>query len=53
MNGTAISFIIVDGELAHRYEGQVEGKTIQGVVRTGAGSAEVETPFRAQWIGTL
>lgn len=53
LNGTAISFIIVDGELAHRYEGQVEGKTIQGVVRTGAGSAEVETPFRAQWIGTL
>jgi hypothetical protein len=53
LKGSAISFTIVDGELAHRYEGQVQGKTIEGVVRTGVGSAEVETPFRARWTGTL
>jgi SAM-dependent methyltransferase len=53
LNGASISFIIVDGELAHRYEGRVDGKTIEGVVRTGAGSAEVETPFRAVWSGVL
>jgi SAM-dependent methyltransferase len=53
LDGAAISFIIVDGELAHRYEGKVNGKTIEGLVRTGAGSAEVETPFRARWTGHL
>lgn len=53
LNGAEISFVIVDGELAHRYEGEVKGKTIEGLVRTGVGSAEVETPFRAHWIGTL
>jgi hypothetical protein len=53
LEGTAISFVIVDGDLAHRYEGQVNGKTMQGLVRTGAGSAEVQTPFRALWAGQL
>lgn len=53
LNGAEISFIIVDGELAHRYEGKVDGKTIEGVVRTGVGSAEVESPFRATWVGNL
>ena len=53
LEGAAISFVIVDGDLAHRYEGQVNGKTMQGLVRTGAGSAEVQTPFRALWAGQL
>ena len=53
LSGATISFVIVDGDLAHRYEGQVEGRTMQGLVRTGAGSAEVETPFRAVWAGQL
>jgi SAM-dependent methyltransferase len=53
LEGAAISFVIVDGDLAHRYEGQVNGKTMEGLVRTGAGSAEVETPFRARWAGQL
>lgn len=53
LNGTAISFIIVDNDLAHRFEGKVEGKRIEGIVRTGAGTAETETAFRAQWIGEL
>ena len=53
LEGAAISFVIVDGDLAHRYEGQVSGKTMEGLVRTGAGSAEVQTPFRALWAGHL
>ncbi|RPI45983.1 MAG: class I SAM-dependent methyltransferase [Betaproteobacteria bacterium] len=53
LNGSAISFIIVDNELAHRYEGVVEGTRIEGIVRTGAGTAEVQTPFRAVRIGDL
>jgi SAM-dependent methyltransferase len=53
LNGSRISFIIVDNELAHRFEGEVSGAAIEGIVRTGAGSAEVETPFRAVRIGAL
>jgi len=53
LNGKSISFIIVENDLAHRYEGTVEGKTIEGVVRTGAGTAETQTPFRAVWVGSL
>jgi hypothetical protein len=39
--------------MAHRFEGRVEGRTIEGIVRTGAGSAEVQNPFRAVWTGAL
>lgn len=53
LSGKSISFIIVENDLAHRFEGTVEGRWIEGVVRTGAGTAEVETPFRAQWIGEV
>jgi len=53
LSGKSISFIIVDNDLAHRFEGTVEGRRIEGIVRTGAGTAEVETPFRAQWVGEL
>jgi len=53
LRGDALSFVIVDGDLAHRYEGRVRGKSIEGVVRTGAGTAEVENPFRATWVGAL
>ncbi len=53
LNGAQLSFIIVDNDLAHRFEGVVGGNTIEGVVRTGAGTAEVETPFRAVRVGDL
>lgn len=53
LSGSAISFIIVDGDLAHRFEGTVDGKVIAGVVRSGAGMAEVETPFEARRVGDL
>ena len=51
LHGAQIVFTIVDGDLAHRYEGEVKGRAIEGVVRTGAGSAEVQTPFRATFVG--
>jgi len=53
LNGAQLSFTIVDNDLAHRYEGIVAGNTIEGTVRTGAGTAEVETPFRAVRVGDL
>jgi len=51
--GDVVSFVIVDDDMAHRYEGRVRGKSIEGVVRTGAGTAEVENSFRAAWVGAL
>ena len=53
LQGTQMSFIIVDNDLAHRFEGRVAGNTIEGTVRTGAGTAEVQTPFKAVRIGDL
>jgi SAM-dependent methyltransferase len=53
LQGAEIAFIIVDGEMAHRFQGRVEGKTMEGIVRTGAGSAEVQNAFRAHWVGPL
>ena len=51
LDGTSIRFVVIDGQLAHRFEGEVAGKSMYGVVRTGVGSAEVETPFQAVRIG--
>jgi len=51
--GSHVSFTIVDNDLAHRFEGVVAGKTIEGIVRTGAGTAEVQTSFRAVRVGDL
>jgi SAM-dependent methyltransferase len=53
LHGADIAFVIVDAEMAHRFQGRVEGKTIEGVVHTGAGSAEVQNAFRAYWVGPL
>lgn len=53
LEGTSIRFIVIDGQLAHRFEGEVAGKSMHGIVRTGVGSAEVETPFQGTWIGAL
>ena len=53
LNGKSISFIIVDDDVSHRFEGTVEGKVIAGVVRSGVGTAEVQTPFEARWTGEL
>jgi SAM-dependent methyltransferase len=51
LSGATISFVIVDTDLAHRFEGQVRGRMIEGVVRSGVGSAETESAFRATRTG--
>jgi SAM-dependent methyltransferase len=53
LNGTSISFIIVDNDVSHRFEGTVDGKLIAGTVHSGVGTAEVQTPFEARWTGEL
>lgn len=53
LNGKSISFIIVDNDVSHRFEGTVEGRVIAGVVHSGVGTAEVQTPFEARWTGEL
>jgi SAM-dependent methyltransferase len=51
LSGDVISFTLVDEELSHRFEGRVRDKAIEGVVRTGVGTAETERAFRAARIG--
>jgi hypothetical protein len=53
LSGDTLSFIIVDADLAHRFDGRVRENTIEGIVRTGAGTAETETAFRALRIGGI
>ena len=53
LSGDRLSFILIDNELAHRFEGRVRDNTIEGVARTGAGTAETETAFRAIRIGDI
>jgi SAM-dependent methyltransferase len=53
LHGDRLSFILVDNDLAHRFDGRVRNNTIEGIARTGAGSAETETAFRAVRIGRL
>jgi hypothetical protein len=51
--GDRVSFTLIDNELAHRFDGRVRDNAIEGVARTGAGSAETETAFRAIRIGDV
>ena len=51
--GDRLSFILIDNELAHRFEGRVRDNAIEGIARTGAGNAETETAFRATRIGDV
>src|SRR5690606_27800851 len=53
LRGRDIRFTVVDGDLAHRFEGEIEGAAMRGTVRTGVGSAEVTTPFAATRTGAL
>ena len=51
LRGDRVRFVIVDGDMSHRFEGRVSGDTIEGTVRSGAGSAQTETAFQARRIG--
>jgi hypothetical protein len=48
LNGERIYFVLVDNDVSHRYEGEVRGDVIEGVVRSGYGPKLNERPWRAQ-----
>ncbi len=51
LEGESIQFTVSYNDMGHRFEGRVRGDTIEGVVRSGVGRAETETPFRATRTG--
>jgi hypothetical protein len=51
LSGEHIEFVIVEDDLAHRFEGRVSGTAMRGVVKSGVGTAETETEFRAARLG--
>lgn len=46
--GERINFAIVDDGRSHHFEGKVTGSAMEGVVRSGIGNAQVESPWRAE-----
>jgi SAM-dependent methyltransferase len=46
--GSRISFAIVDDGRSHHFEGKVTGNAMEGVARSGIGSARVDRPWRAE-----
>lgn len=47
LNGTRISFVLVENDVSHRFEGTVRGDLIEGVVRHGYGPRLAEARWRA------
>jgi SAM-dependent methyltransferase len=45
--GDHVSFVIVDDDTSHRFEGRVTGDVMEGVVRSGSGPRPVENRWRA------
>ena len=50
LSGERIYFVLVDNDVSHRYEGEVRGDVMEGVVRSGYGPKLSERPWRAQRI---
>ena len=48
LNGERITFVLVENDVSHRYEGEVRGDVMEGVVRSGYGPTLTERPWRAQ-----
>jgi len=48
LTGNRIYFVLVEHDMSHRYEGEVKGDVIEGVVRSGYGPRLSERPWRAQ-----
>lgn len=46
--GDKLSFVLVEDDVSHRFEGTVRGDVIEGVVRYGYGPKQNEQPWRAQ-----
>jgi hypothetical protein len=45
--GDRIRFVLVEDQRAHFFEGRVTGSVMEGTVKTGIGSAQVEHHWRA------
>lgn len=48
LTGDRISFVIVDDGRSHHFAGRVAGGAMEGVVRSGVGTARVENRWRAE-----
>jgi len=47
LSGDRISFVLVEDDVSHRYEGRVRDEVIEGIVRSGAGARLAEHRWRA------
>jgi SAM-dependent methyltransferase len=47
LSGERLSFVLIERDVAYRYEGRVAGSLIEGVVRWGAGPKQSQTTWRA------
>lgn len=48
LTGDRISFVIVDEGRSHHFAGRVAGSAMEGVVRSGVGTAQVESLWQAE-----
>lgn len=48
LDGDRLSFVLVEDDISHRFEGVVRGQTIEGVVRHGYGPKTTNQAWRAQ-----
>jgi hypothetical protein len=48
LSGTHLSFVLVEEDVSYRFEGDVRGDVIEGMVRYGAGPKLNEQRWRAQ-----
>jgi hypothetical protein len=48
LSGERLRFVLVDDDVSYRFEGDVRGDVIEGVVRYGTGPKLSEQPWRAQ-----
>ena len=51
LSGERLSFVLIEGDVAYRYEGRVSGSLIEGVVRYGQGPKQTQATWRATRAG--
>jgi hypothetical protein len=47
LSGERLSFVLIEGDVAYRYEGRVMGSLIEGSVRYGQGPKQMRATWRA------
>jgi len=53
MDGARVSFVLVENDVSYRFEGEVRGDLIEGVVRSGYGPKLTEQPWNALHFGPI